>query len=141
MYQKVDFVTLCERRVPFEKLTAFQFRKDRPAHWLQKACFFVLQKLGAFYMAETVTIERHTLDARTFMERLFKQQEGIARFFNYDSTTLLIGAEDYAELMHEASASQAFAFRADFGCGSTILGLKVHVIPWMRGCLVLPDAF
>jgi len=140
MYQQVDFVTLCERRVPYEKPYAFQFRKDRPAHWLQRACFFVLRKLGAFYMDETVTIERHTLDARTFMERLFKQQEGIARFFNRDSTTLLIGAEGYAELMHEASASRDFAFRAEFGCG-TILGLKVHVVPWMRGCLVLPDDF
>ena len=136
--QTIEFVALTELRTPFNNTEAFQFRKDRPAQWLQKACFFVLRKLRAFYIGEAVTIERHTLDARTFMERLFKQQEGIERFFNRRPTTLLIGAEDYADLMHEAAATQMFSFRAEYGYGREVLGMTVQVIPWMRGCLVMP---
>ena len=136
--QVVEFVNLEVVRSPFEDKEAFQLRNDRPAKWLQKACFFVLRKLGAFYIGESVTIERHTLDAKTFMERLFKQQKGIERFFNRHPTKLLIGAEDYAELMHEASATQAFSFYAEYWERREVFGMTVEVIPWMRGCLVMP---
>jgi hypothetical protein len=140
--QTIEFVALTKLRTPFDNTEAFQFRKDRPAQWLQKVCFFVLRKLQAFYISDAVTIERHTLDAKTFMERLFKQKDGIERFFNRRPTKLLIGAEDYAELMQEVAATQMFSFHAEYvygsGYGSEILGMTVQVIPWMRGCLVMP---
>ena len=47
-------------------------------------------------------------------------------------------AEDYADLMHEAAATQMFSFRAEYGYGREVLGMTVQVIPWMRGCLVMP---
>jgi hypothetical protein len=139
MNKIIEFVALTERRMRFDNPNAFQFRNDRPAHLLQKFCIFVLQKLGAFYIGETITIERHTLDGRTFIDRLFKQQECIMRFFNKRPTKLLIGAEDYAELMHETIATQMFSFKAEYGYGNEILGMTIHVIPWMRGCLVMPN--
>ena len=138
MNQTIEFVRLTELRTHFDNTEAFQLRVDRPAAWLQKTCFFVLRKLRAFYIGETMTIERHTLDARSFIDRLFKQQEGIKQFFNMRPTRLLIGAEDYAELMHEAAATQMFSFNAEYGYGREILGMTVQVIPWMRGCLVMP---
>ena len=138
MNKTIEFVSLTDRRVRFDNTEAFQLRNDRPAQWLQKACIFVLRNLRAFYIGESVTIERHTIDARTFIERLFKQQESIDRFFNMRPTTLLIGAEDYAELMHEVAASRMFHFPAEYGYGREIFGITVHVIPWMRGCLVMP---
>jgi hypothetical protein len=138
MKKTIEFVALRENRIRFDNTEAFQYRKDSPAPWLQKACFFVLRKLGAFYYDEKVTIERHTLDGKTFIDRLFKQQEGVIRFFNMRPTTLLIGAEDYAELMHELASTQRFSFHAEYGYGREILGLTVQVIPWMRGCLVMP---
>lgn len=136
--QIIEFVNFKEHRYPCENTDVFQFRKDRSAIWLQKACFFVLRELGAFHLYETVTIERHQLDARTFVERLFKQQEGIERFFNMRPTRLLIGSEDYAELMGELAATQMFSFRAEYVYAREILGMTVQVIPWMRGCLVMP---
>lgn len=136
--QTIEFVAMREVRTPFENTELFQFRKDRPVHWLQKTCLFVLRKLRAFHAGQTFTIERHSLDARTFMERIFKQQEGIEQFFNMRPTELLIGSEDYAELMNDIAATQMFSFRAEYGHGREILGLTVRVVPWMRGCLVMP---
>ena len=136
--QIVEFVTMTERLTRFDNKEAFQLRTDRPAPWLQKACFWVLRRLRAFYIGETVTIERHAIDGRTFMDRLFKQREGIDSYFNMRPSRLLIGAEDYAELMREVVASQAFSFRAEYGYGREILGMTVEVIPWMRGVLVMP---
>lgn len=135
--QTIEFVEMMERRVRFDNTKAFQLRNDRPARWLQKVCFYILRKLRAFYIGESVIVERHTLDAKTFMERLFRQRDGIERFFNIRPTKLLIGAEDYAELMREVATMKMFSFRAEYGYGKEILGMTVQVIPWMRGCLVM----
>ena len=56
-----------------------------------------------------------------------------------ESKVLLIGAEDYAELMHEVASTQIFSFKSEYGYGEKILGMKIKVIPWMRGCLVMPS--
>ena len=138
MKQTVEFVALHDLRIKFDDTEAFELRRDRPAVWLQKACFFVLRKLGAFHIGERVTIERHFIDAKTFMGRLFLQQEGIEQFFNIEPKRLLIGAEDYAELMHEAVATQTFSFQAEYWRRREIFGMTVQVIPWMRGVLVMP---
>ena len=137
--QIIEFVTFTERRVISDNTEAFQFRKDRPARWLQKACFFVLRKLRAHYLEKTISIERHAIDASTFIDRLFKQMDGIQGSFNRTPAKLLIGAEDYANLMHEMVATQPFSFSAEYGYRREILGLEVQVIPWMRGCLVMPE--
>ena len=73
------------------------------------------------------------------MERLFQQKYEITKFFNMESKVLLIGAEDYAELMHEVASTQIFSFKSEYGYGEKILGMKIKVIPWMRGCLVMPS--
>ena len=139
MKQMIEFVMLRERHKSFENTEAFQLREDRTYLWVQKVCFFVLRKLQAFYIGETVEFERHLIDAKTFMERLFKQRSGIVEFFNLRPTKLLIGAEDYAELMQETMATQMFSFRAEYGYGREMLGMTIQVIPWMRGCLVMPN--
>ena len=60
------------------------------------------------------------------------------REFNYHPSRLLIGAEDFEELMHEKEISESMTFRANYYDHQEIVGLKVTVIPWMRGVLVLP---
>jgi hypothetical protein len=123
---------------------AFEFRKDRPAHWLQKLCIWTLRKLGAFHHSEVVTFERHVIGkkGRRFMERLFEQRCNLRDAFNREPTRLLIGADDYAELMQEATR-EYFHFDAEYMRGGErypkVCGLRVEVIPWMRGVLVMPN--
>lgn len=136
--QIIEFVAMNRIAISYDNTMAFQFRTDRPYPWLQKICFFVLRKLRAFYYAEKVTIERHVIDSTTFMERLFKQREEMAKSFNIIPSKLLIGADDYAEMMHEVATTQMFSFNAQFLFNKEIIGLTVEVIPWMRGCLVMP---
>ncbi len=138
MRQKIEFVELQERRVRIDNTEAFQLRKDRPCLWLQKACFFILRKIKAFHISEKFKVERRTIYADCFMERLFKQRAGIEKYFNTKPTTLLVGAEDYSEIMKEALINQSLSFRAEYNCGREIMGLTVKVIPWMSGILVMP---
>lgn len=135
----IEFVHLKSVHQVIELRDAFEVRKDRPCVWLQRLCVWVLRKLRAYAQKDTVEIQRAVIDADTFMGRLFKQRRSLVEAFNSEPDRLLIGCEDYAELMnsHEIM-TRAFSFGARYGHGQRMLGLKVQVIPWMRGILVMP---
>ena len=84
------------------------------------------------------TFERFTLDTGEFTHRLLKQQEEL---FNQNRrpVRLLIGADDFQELMGSPRIQEIMRFTAPIGFGREILGLKVEVIPWMRGMVTLSE--
>lgn len=119
---------------------AFELREDRPAVWLQRACLWVLKKLGCYAHKETISVERHVVGkhGKKFMERLWARKKAIWGDFEMEPTRLLLGAADYQELMQEACTG-GFSFDARWfqGRDREVMGLKVEVIPHMRGMLLL----
>ena len=106
---------------------------DRPRWWLVKA-------LGGSNPRDTVKVVRVPVNGKTFMERLWKQKRSLVENFRREPMTLWIGGEDYSELMSSPQVRQEFMVHAEFRYGrGEIYGLKVRVIPWMRGMLVMPN--
>lgn len=128
-----------------EMKDAFEFREDRPAHWLQRLCLWTLRKLGCHASLETVKIERHVIGRKgeRFTDAILRQADNLLDF-NRQPARLLIGAEDYAKLMGEPTFETGFNFHTEYNIGNgrgrrpTVCGLTVEVIPWMRGMLVMP---
>lgn len=105
---------------------------DRPRWWLVKL-------LGGSNPYETCKVTRIPIDEKRFEEQLFKQRESLFRHFNREPKTLLIGAEDYEQMMDSPTILGAFRFEASYHYGrNEIYGLTINVIPWMRGVLVMP---
>jgi predicted homoserine dehydrogenase-like protein len=100
-----------------------------------------LKRLRAHHVHENITYTRHTVDTGLFMDRLFQQDKHIRREFSYKPTMLYIGAEDYEKLMCSEEIRQIIDFTGHYSFGShlgtEIIGLKVKVIPWMKGMLAL----
>ena len=143
MKQTISFI---EPHTAFKTVTdsnAFAIREDRPHLWLQKACCWVMGKLGAYRRDTQTKIEYRTIDADSFITRIAKQRESVFELMNREPRELLIGAQDYAELMHETVSTHMFSFDAAYMRGDhrnrTVMGLRVRVIPWMRGVLVVPN--
>ena len=143
MKQTVAFI---EPYSTFKTVTdnnAFAVREDRPYLWLQKACCWVLGKLGAHRRDTQTKIEYRTIDADNFMVRIAKQHASVFELLNRRPKKILIGAQDYAELMRETNTHYPFTFNASYAIGergvARIMGLEVQVIPWMRGVLVVPS--
>jgi len=134
----VNFVETKEKRIPFSKKDCYVFREDKSFHLLQRICCWTMHKIGAFDMGETVTVTRYTIDSDVFMERIFKQQKHLLGYFNRKPKRLLIGSEDFSELMNSAEVRDVMMFNASYNYGREIYGLQVEVIPWMRGILVMP---
>jgi len=126
---------------------SYEFKPVRYFKWLQRIMWKYLMVMGS--LRETYDqfyeVTTHLIDADTFMERLYKQNESLYREFKKEGSKILIGSEDYAELMNSPEAKyQNFSFNAsgEFYTGNgynrTIFGLTVEVIPWMRGMVVMP---
>lgn len=145
---RIEFV---HQRVDTEWVSIPEGYKFRPAgrlQWLQRAAWRLLGKFGALQQAvePKFTVTRFSVDTDDFMERLFKQQESLLEGFNRDAGVVLIGGEDFSEMMALPEIRQAISFdshlyRGDGHGARTIIGLTIKVVPWMRGVLVLPKGF
>lgn len=108
---------------------------------MQRICCWVLKKLGAFQIGHDVTITKHTVKPKDFMEAVFRQRRNIEYEFNRRPTKMYIGADDYQELMKAVEVNTPFMFRAEYNIDRRVMGLDVHVVPWMKGILLLPKEF
>jgi hypothetical protein len=137
-------VALCEHRTIRAYHSAYKLRTDKPHVWLQRVCCWVLNKLGAHHFEEDISYTVHGVNADTFMERIFKSQHLVHEFVGRPGAVLLIGAEDYRYLMASPEIRSSFSFtgqyRASRGGGMPrLFGLRVHVLPYLRGLAVLPE--
>jgi hypothetical protein len=110
--------------------------------WLQRLAWRLLHKAGALEQAydSQMKVERRVIVADTFMSRIDQQLESIFREFDVEPGRIIIGSEDYASLMREASVAVPFSFDARTlpGKGRKVMGLTVEVLPWVRGMVVVP---
>jgi hypothetical protein len=134
----VDFVTLDLHEGLKPVPDAYMFRADRPARWLQRTCLWILSKLGATAQISTTEVRRVRLDGEGFMARLYAQKRELFDQFGYDASTLLIGSEEYEQLMGSPEVYQLMRFTAPYELRGQVFGLNVRVVPWMSGMVVLP---
>ena len=116
----------------------YEVRKDRPHVWLQRACAWVLEKLGAKYEQSREMVERRRIRPSSVIEQIYLQRREVLETLGCGGETLIIGGNDYGQLMREPSINQYLEFRAEYNMGRQIMGLKVIVVPWMSGMVVIP---
>lgn len=119
----------------------YKFRPKGRWQWLQRLAWGFLERAKVLEPAyeQKVTIERYSIDGKDFIAKLYKQRGSLFRFFNKEGQTLLIGAEDWAEITQSKSVPRdMFGFRSELHNGYGFMGLHVTVVPWMRGMVVMP---
>lgn len=118
---------------------SFEFRKDLKYHWLQKACFWILRKIGCFrqFTDESIVVSR--FQPKSFMDSIMKQRFSIEDIYDIRPERLVIGAKDFEDLMGLPEFRQYFSFSAgaDFN-NLQMFGMTIEVVPWMKGCVLLP---
>jgi hypothetical protein len=134
----VEFIETKETRIPYPIKNTYTLRKDKSFFWLQRLCCWIMGKIGAYAIGEKITYTKHIINPRSFMERLDIQRFHLVKYFDCQPTKILIGAEDFAEMMKSEEIRHLMSFRAEYNYGREIIGLQVEVIPWMRGILVMP---
>ena len=121
--------------VDFRELTVLYAPKwwDAPRWWL-------VRLLGGSCPYDTVRVTRVPVNGKDFAERLFKQRRAFTEQFRREPTKILMGAEDYEELMNSPTIRDAFTMYSSFNYGRhEVYGLTVQVVPWLRGMVVMPE--
>ena len=115
--------------------------------WLQRLCFRVLKRLGKNAMEDKISVVRHVIDHDKILDRIWEQKTGVMSFFHQGSPHMvLMGAEDFQECLDSPTAPQGvmeFAVRARVGQNGlpAVFGLKIVVVPWIKGVVVVPPGY
>jgi hypothetical protein len=138
---KIDFIKTSETLRWIVLEDAWSLRKDFRWKWQARLANWLIRRIGVFAREPTVDIERIIIDPPAIMQRLFEQQAAMLDM-NREPKRMLIGSEDFAELMHQPEIRHYFTVDCDYykygSDGRRIMGLTIEVIPWMRGILVMP---
>jgi hypothetical protein len=137
----VQFIETTERRSLVPAPGRYEFKPSGRFQSLQRLAWRFLAWRGAVPQArdETITYTRHAIDTANVVERLYRTREGLFAY-GREPAEILIGSEDFAELMCAPEIRTAMSFHAEYHQGKRLLGLTVRVIPWMRGMLVMPKS-
>lgn len=128
---KVKFVNIHEYRLPIEPMT-----------WLTRLRGWLIEKLGGDDPWKKIKVARIPVDGDTVIKRLIKQRRDLTDKFRQEPMEIWMGAEDYEELMGSPTIRQYMNVQSSFNWGRhQVLGLTVHVIPWMDGAIVMPALF
>ena len=107
--------------------------------WWDRVRWRLVRLLGGTDPFDSVKVTRIPIDADDFMVKLYKQKRHLYEYFNREPKMLLIGAEDYENMMNSPVIQKEIQFSASFHYGQfERYGLTVKVIPWMRGAVVMP---
>ena len=132
---------------------AYQLRMDKKHIWLQEFAIWILKKLGCFALVNQQVVTRKVLDTQDFVQQFWAQNEELFKTYHYRGSRVLVGHEEFAK-MHGFALNHPLSFSAQYiwsesnptpeepyGVNRTACGLKVTVIPWMKGILVLSKDF
>ncbi len=128
--------------LPYSYRTAYEYCPQRGWKWLQRLCLWTLKKIGAHSMGMMAHYERKVIDRDKFVAKLYAQQRAVFDVMANRPGTLLIGAEDFHEAMEQPEMKHIFQFSANVQMNHvdnrgnrsfSIMGMRVVVVPWMRG--------
>ena len=137
--QRVEFVLTKESSITTLVKDNFQFRKDKKYHRIQKLLFWGLKKLECYAETETVFFEKHTVATNNFLDALLQQEQELIALYNVRGAFVLIGSEDFSRMTNTPEIRNVFEFSSMYHRDNEICGMRVKVIPWMRGVLVVPE--
>jgi hypothetical protein len=143
--QEIQFVESQAVRNVVELAGAVRFKPAGRLKGLQSFLWSCLQRLGCLdpVMQESVKVTRHVVDTDNILEAIHRQRREVFNTISRPGQKLLVGHEDYAELMRLAHSDPRYmslqgelhGYGPD---GPRVMGLTIEIIPWMRGVLVTP---
>ena len=122
----------------------YDFNKWNPSSWWKKLFKkwtgkILAAELGAMYTPRTVDHSYHRIDTDKVLEQLKIGEDTLLRA-HYEAKHILVGVDEMEKLRMELDQHLSFTvpYYYNNGYSNELLGMKITVIPWMKGVLVLP---
>jgi hypothetical protein len=132
--------------------TKFSYQPKKGWGPLQRLAFWFLGRIGAFAtdMTQSVTYDRITINPQKFTEKILATNAALMNYYHERGERLLIGPAEYSQLMNESMVQlrHTLSFEAPYAYNNynrdtnnfdlQVCGMKVTIVPWMSGMIVLP---
>ncbi len=115
--------------------------------WLERACFWLIRKLGGEFERKVPTIyySELMLDLGKIADAILDSEDAIYRIWHEKLTYVLVGHQEMDNLRKLEHSILRLDFAPNFkeksDRVSILNGLHVILVPWMKGVVVLPDVF
>ncbi len=139
----VKYLSLEVVRREFDAKDVFAFREDKPHRWLQRFCFWILEKLEAYKKEASIEYKTHVIETDKILDYILESKVNLRSIYNEEARYIVLGLDAYSKLDIELQ-DQMLCFempRFDLGRGAEfkeVHGLIVVLVPWLTGCFVLP---
>ncbi len=125
--------------IQYDNPDIFQYRPDKGWHWLQKLAIGTLRWVGAFRSEKQLEVLVMALvgPLTERLRKLVREMESYGRTLG-PTDRVIMGLDDFNELNGILSV-----LPGDYGPFSTksppnFMGLRITVVPWMKGALLVP---
>jgi len=118
----------------------FTYRDDKPLKWPQKALLWGLRQLGCHALIEDVETTFHEIPVGKLPQSVLDQISGIHAAYGVEPREVLVGPDEFGVLRQNLHVSVCFdvEYMKHGARGTTIYGVKITMIPWMKGVIALP---
>jgi hypothetical protein len=137
---RIEFLVAHETRLAYAIPDRWQFKPRGRFGRVLAAAFrwAVKHKYFENAVGEELKVTRTVVQPQSVVEALFQQKSEVMKQLNREATTVLMGCEDYAELMRLPNVYQYMTLPAQANDSRGVLGLTLKIVPWLRGIVVLP---
>ena len=111
----------------------FSFQPQRKHRWLQKLCFFVLEKLNCYHVETRESISKITFDLPQIDDKIRALLHEYTKRQPHRADYIVIGTNDLFDL-HKISMSSTLWLEPN-----KYLGYNLIIVPWISGCFILPN--
>lgn len=141
MTQRIQMIQRVETPYKYTRPDAVKINPKKKYLWLQKICFGIMKKLGCLDEAIACKVTTEVIEDKKFINELLKQHEAHFRWRkNRPPDTILIGVEEYNKIMCSSWKDEMFHFQTELWQNNTMFGMKVIVLPQMKGMIVLDSS-
>jgi hypothetical protein len=124
---------------------AFSFNPDKPLKRVQRLCLWVLERLGCQHSTEYKNYSRIEINLDSLFDMVLESADAVSALYG-DAGYLVIGKEQMDRLLIESGDILRFNVPLNHemsgewrrGYAPTVAGLRIVMVPWFDGVVVLP---
>lgn len=135
----VNFVAM--ERVPqlVEHADCFSINTSRKHLWLQKACIWVLRKLGCNHFSTHETIRYYKMDVKSVVRAISAQYGHLMQHYDHKPTIIYMGKDQYEEFISgpEVRGRMSFDNSLNGMFPFQYNGMKIVLVTWMDGVILV----
>lgn len=122
----------------------YKFKSDKRHHWLQRLCFWILDRLGCQY--KELWVEHYTPEVSfdSIVDLVMTQRHAVHAVHYGNCKYLILGREQMYELRLASEIPERqmlFHFPTDYKArrGLEFAGMAVILVPWFDGIVCLDE--